>query len=68
MKPLKNYPITELKLIYHLLHIQLPTHTELIDSELLQDLQHYLLLQAESEGVDISQPISWANWLKGSAK
>ncbi len=68
MKTLKNYPLTELKLIYHLLYLQLPSHTELIDSEILQDLQHHLLLQAEQEGVDISQPTSWAQWLTRGLK
>lgn len=63
MKTLKDYPITELKLIYNLLHTQLPIHTELMDSELLQDLQHQLLLQASSEGVDVSLHADWASWL-----
>ena len=63
MKTLKDYPLRELKLVYHLLYTQLPTHTELIDSELLQDLQHHLLLQASSEGVNVSLHTDWATWL-----
>ncbi len=63
MKTFKNYPIQELKLIYNLLHAQLPNHPELIDSEFLQDLQRFILQQAEAAGVDIAQPIEWANWL-----
>jgi hypothetical protein len=66
MKTFKNYPIQELKLIYNILHAQLPNHPELIDSEFLQDLQRFILQQAESGGVDITQPIEWANWLTTS--
>jgi hypothetical protein len=63
MKNLTNYPIQELKLIYNLLHTQLPIHTELFDSQLLQDLQTHLVQQAISEGIDMSQDNDWANWL-----
>jgi len=63
MKSLTDYPIEELKLIYNILHNQFPTHTELMNSELLQDLQHYLLTKAEASGVEVSQHSGWANWL-----
>lgn len=63
MTTLQNYPIHELKLIYNLLHAQLPTHISLINSILLQDLQHYLLQQASNEGIDISSHADWAHWL-----
>lgn len=67
MKTIKDYSLKELKIIYNLLCAQLPAHTELIDSELLQDLQHYLLLQASTEGIDISLHLDWANWLTNSS-
>ncbi|OQW91560.1 MAG: hypothetical protein BWK79_16580 [Beggiatoa sp. IS2] len=63
MKTLKDYSTEELKLIYNLLYAQLLNHPKLIDSALLQDIQHYLLNQAVQEGVDISQHTDWANWL-----
>ncbi len=63
MKTLKDYSTEELKLIYNLLYTQLLDHPKLIDSVLLQDIQHYLLHQAMQEGVDISQHTYWANWL-----
>lgn len=66
MKTIEDYPLKELKIIYNLLYAQLPTHTELIDSELLQDLQHHLLLQASTEGIDISLHLDWVNWLSNS--
>ena len=64
MSPLVNYELHELKLIYRLLHTQLPQHPQLIDSELLQDLQTYLQQQAHHDGVDISHHAQWARWLE----
>ena len=66
MKTLKDYSLKELKIIYNLLYAQLPAHIELVDSELLQDLQHHLLLQASMEGIDISLRSDWAKWLTDS--
>lgn len=63
MKPLKDYPLKELKLIYNILHVQLPLHITLLESELLQDLQRYLLSQATTEGVDVSKSTEWTRWL-----
>ncbi len=63
MKTLKDYPIKELKLIYNLLHAQIPAHIKLMDSILLQDLQHHLLSQAKLSGINIGKPLEWANWL-----
>jgi hypothetical protein len=64
MTPLVQYPLQELKLIYRLLHSQLPQHSQLIDSELLQDLQTYLQQQAVQDGIDISHHAQWARWLE----
>ena len=65
MKPVDEYSLHELKLIYKLLHSQLPTTPELMDTELLQDLQLYLQRQAISEGVDVSLHAQWLTWLNG---
>ena len=42
MRTLDQYPLEELKQIYRILHGQLQTHFELMDSELLGDLQTLL--------------------------
>jgi len=63
MKTLKNYPIEELKLIYQLLYLHLTGHQSLLESQLLEDLQHYLLIQARQDGVDISNHSAWSQWL-----
>jgi hypothetical protein len=68
MKTLKDYPTEELKLIYNLLHTQLLNHPKLMDSILLQDIQHDLLNQALQEGIDISQHTYWANWLTQTSR
>ena len=64
MTDLKQYPLQELKLIYRLLHSQLPQQPQLLDSELLQDLQTYLQQQAGEDGVDVSHHAQWARWLE----
>jgi len=63
MKSLDEYPLSELKLVYRLLHSQLPEQLALMDSQLLQDLQTYLQQQAREDGVDVSLHGEWAAWL-----
>jgi hypothetical protein len=63
MMPLDGYPLNELKLIYQLLHSQLPEQMALMDSQLLHDLQTYLQRQATTDGVDVSLHAEWAAWL-----
>lgn len=58
-----NHPISEWKLVYRVLHGQLARHPELIDSGFLSDLQRYLQVQAQSDGVDVSDHGSWDAWL-----
>ena len=64
-KSIEDYPLTELKGIYRVLHTQLPEHPELMDSDLLQDLQRLLQLQASAEDVDVTLHAQWAAWLQG---
>jgi hypothetical protein len=64
MPSLVQYPLPELKLIYRLLHSQLPQHPQLIDSELLQDLQTFPQQQAKHDGIDVSHHAQWARWLE----
>lgn len=63
MKSLSEYALTDLKLVYQLLHESLPTHPGLMDSELLQDLQTYLQKMATQEGIDVSLHAQWSSWL-----
>ena len=63
MRPLDAYPLQELKLIYRCLHACLPEQPALMDSDLLQDLQHHLQTQAAADGVDVSTHGEWARWL-----
>ena len=63
MTPLDGYSLDELKLIYRLLHSQIPEHMALMDSQMLHDLQAYLQQQAGKDGIDVSLHGEWAAWL-----
>lgn len=63
MKPLSDYPLSELKLIYRILHQQLPQEPGLMDSDLLAQLQVYLQQRAHEDGIDVSLHADWASWL-----
>lgn len=63
MKTLADYSLTELKLIYSLLHANVSSHSELMDSELLTDLQNHLQQAASREGVDVTHHAQWKAWL-----
>ena len=63
MKSLNDYPLSELKLIYSILHNQVMEQPGLMDSDLLHDLQRYLQTQATADNVDVSAHVEWAAWL-----
>ena len=63
MKNLAEYPLSELKLIYSLLHLQIIDQPALMDSDLLHDLQSFLQSQATQDNVDVSTHSEWAAWL-----
>ncbi|VAW96831.1 hypothetical protein MNBD_GAMMA22-1225 [hydrothermal vent metagenome] len=63
MKAITDYPISELKLIYRVLHSQIQENFELMDSSLLQDLQTSLQSLATKDGVDVSLHSDWSAWL-----
>ena len=65
MKNLTEYPLSELKLIYSLLHSQVLEQPALMDSDLLHDLQSFLQTQASQDNVDVSTHTEWAAWLSG---
>lgn len=60
---MERYELTDLKLIYRVLHQHLREHPALLDSELLDDLQRHLQRQAQHEGVDIGDHGAWDRWL-----
>lgn len=68
MKPLTEYDLAELKLIYRLLHGHLQEEIDLMDSQLLHDLQRHLQERARADGVDVSVHAQWATWLNGGVK
>ena len=63
MKNLDTYAISELKLIYSILHSQVLEHIDLMDSDLLQDLQIFLQSKAKTDNVDVSDHGQWDIWL-----
>ena len=63
MKTIADYPSSELKLIYTLLHAGVSSHFELMDSELMADLQKHLQNLASKEGVDVTHHAQWKAWL-----
>ncbi len=64
MKNLNAYSLSELKLIYSILHSQVLEKPDLMDSDLLQDLQSFLQSQASKDNVDVSDHGQWDTWLK----
>jgi len=64
MKNLHEYPLSELKLVYSLLHSQVLEQPMLMDSDLLHDLQTFLQAQATQDKVDVSTHAEWAAWLR----
>lgn len=63
MKNFNEYPLTELKLIYSLLHSQIIEQPALMDSDLLHDLQQYLQSHATKDNVDVTAHTEWSVWL-----
>ncbi len=59
MKTLNDYSLTELKLIYNILHANVQNHFELMDSELMSDLQKHLQTMAAQKGIDVTHHAQW---------
>jgi len=62
-RPLADYPVAELKVLYRVLHAAVNEHPELMDSEFMDDLQRHLQARATAAGVDVSTHSQWAAWL-----
>jgi hypothetical protein len=67
MTTLSSYPLSELKLVYRILHGSLLTHIDLMDAELLSDLQAVLREAATSDGIDTADHGAWDAWLGSDA-
>lgn len=60
---IKTYRISDLKQIYRVLHRHILVHTDLMDSELFEDLQAYLQGVATLSGIDIADHEAWDRWI-----
>lgn len=58
-----EHELEELKLVYRVLHQNLREHLDLMDTNFLQQLQHFLHERAREEGVDASDHGQWDRWL-----
>lgn len=58
-----HFDLTELKLVYRVLHQHLMEHIELMDAEFFEALQRWLQTIAGSQGVDVSDHSQWDAWL-----
>ena len=63
MRALDEYPLSELKHIYRVLHAQLAADAVLVDSDLLHDLQTWLQRCAKEAGVRVTEHAQWDAWL-----
>jgi len=63
MQTLAHYDLSELKLIYRVLHSQLMDHLDLMDAQLFEDIQSWLQTIARQEGIDVSDHGQWDAWL-----
>lgn len=64
---LRDYPVGDLKLVYRVMHAQLATNIELMDSQLLHDLQTILQREAAAQGVPVTDHQQWDAWLNDRA-
>jgi len=55
--------LSDLKLVYRVLHANLRDNLELLDCRFLDELQARLQEQARSEGVDVGDHSAWDAWL-----
>ena len=66
-QPLSYFDAADLKLVYRVLHKNLMSNLELMDSEFLERLQTWLQTCAQADGVDTSDHGQWDAWLGNRA-
>ncbi len=64
MQRMAHFDVSDLKLIYRVLHAHLMEHLELMDSDFFTDLQTWLQSVAGSQGVDVRDHAAWDAWLQ----
>lgn len=60
---LASHELSELKLVYRVLHKNLASHPDLMDSHFLVELQSFLHRMAAEDGVDATHHSAWDAWL-----
>lgn len=65
MRSFAHHDLSELKLVYRVLHGHLMEHLELMDTEFLTGLQQWLQTIAGQQGVDVGDHAAWDAWLGG---
>lgn len=63
MSRFARFDLSELKLVYRVLHAHLMEHIELMDADFLSDLQRWLQTIAAQQGVDVADHAQWDAWL-----
>jgi len=58
-----DHSLGDLRLVYRILHRNLGSYPDIMDSEFLIELQDFLHAQARADGVDTSIHADWDNWL-----
>ena len=67
MQRFSAFDIDELKRVYRILHDNLLSDMELMDTEFLETLQRWLQYRATQDGVDVTDHSLWDAWIKGKA-
>lgn len=60
---IKTYKVSDLKRVYRVLHKHILVNTDLMGSEVLEDLQAYLQGVAALSGIDIANHGAWDRWI-----
>ncbi len=58
-----SHDLSELKLVFRVLHRHLGQHPDMLDTHFLIELQRFLHDQAINDGVDIADHSAWDRWL-----
>lgn len=66
-QPLAHFDAADLKVVYRVLHKNLMSHIELMDSDFLEQLQTWLQSCARADGVDTTDHKQWDAWLGNKA-
>ncbi len=65
MQRFSTFDIDELKRVYRILHDNLLSDMDLMDTDFLEALQRWLQYRASQDGVDVTDHSLWDAWLNG---